>query len=223
MSIQAECREAMNRLAERGDVFTEFDVANEASHEGWSSKHFEQAVRQAYNVLQGDYKKGKLVRFGPVEFQGIQDYARRGTKIVYADAEKGPDGFETPNGIFPRLYAATDKLVRAGRRVGTSRDDTKPWDTQEVATKPGTTRGPAIDPAPLLRKIEELQAANRRLEKQLAEVTAPDHNGHTPTVNGDMTVPVKVSELIELLAVRLSNDPRLVEGVKTSVAEALIS
>lgn len=221
MSIQAECREAMNQLAESGAVFTEIDVANTASSQAWSGDHFEQAVKHAYNVLQGDFKKGRLVRYGPVNFRGKEDYARRATKIVYADAEKGPEIFDTPNGRFPRLFAESDTLNRAGRRVGTGRDDTKPWDAQTIG-KGGSMKGPPVDPGPLLKRIEELTAENARLRK----------NHPVPTTNGaavvydelpDVSVPVALTDLIDLLASRLSEHPRLVEGVKNSVAEALIS
>jgi hypothetical protein len=212
----------MNRLAAKGQVFTEFDVANAASHEGWSTKHFEQAVKHAYSVLQGDYKKGKLVRFGPVDFKGTKDYARRGTKIMYTSATVGPQSLETPNGEFPRMFAASDNLVRAGRRVGTGRDDTKPWADQQVTIK-RESRGPGVDPAPLLKEIQELREANSRLEK-LLKATGDGGNGRQVIHDDDaVEVPGRFGELVALLADRLAEDPRLLEGVKTSMAEALIS
>lgn len=221
MSIQAECREAMNQLAEGGAVFTEIDVANTAASSEWSSSHFEQAVKHAYNVLQGDFKKGRLIRYGPVTFRGKQDYARRATKIVYADAEKGPETFDTPNGDFPRLFAETDILNRAGRRVGTGRDDTKPWDDQTIG-RASSMKGPPVDPAPLLKRIEELTAENTRL-REGQPVAATNGNGVMHEAALPDTIPVALTDLIDLLAVRLSDHPRLVEGVKNSVAEALIS
>lgn len=209
MSIQAECREAMNRLAAGGGTFTEFDVANEASgqgQKGWTAKLFEQAVRDAYNVLQGDYKRGRLVRYGPVKFQGIQDYARRGTKIVYAHPTKGPTIFNTPNGDFPRMHAEKDALARAGRRVGTNRDDTRPWEGQIVNQR---RSGPPIDTAPLLRRISELEAEVARFK------TNGNGNG-----NGHSSADKEMDQLVELLVDRLT--PKVADGVKNSLAEALI-
>jgi len=115
MSIHTDCRAAIDRLAGQGGTFTEFDIANEASGQGtkgWSGKMFQQAAKDAYSVLQAGYKRGKLVRYGPVEYQGNTDYVRRGTKIVYADAEEGPKEFVTPNGTFARLVAEQDTLLK---------------------------------------------------------------------------------------------------------------
>lgn len=177
MSIQAECRAAMNRLADQGRVFTEIDVANEARSSGWSSTNLERALKDAYNVLAGDYKKGRLVRYGPVTFKGHQDYARRATKIVYADADKGPRTFDTPNGSFARLFSADDTLARAGRKVGTDRDDTKPWSVQSPVRKVAEAKGPPIDPAPFMKRIQELEAERNRLEKEL-QGCRNNGNGH---------------------------------------------
>lgn len=211
MSIQAECREAMNRLAYQATLFTEIDVANEAATDGWSSKHFDQAVRHAYNVLQGDYKKGKLVRFGPVDFNGVKDYARRGTKIVYADAYKGPKKFETPNGTFPRLLSANDRLSGPGRRTGTNRDDTKPWDGQTVTLKRQEPKGPPVDTAPLMRRINELESELKRYQK----------------VNGTPALPTPVPALasagggVDALVQSLVKEQ--MDDLREKLAEALIS
>lgn len=207
MSIQAECRTAMHRLAAKGEVFTEIDVANEASSDAWSTKHFEQAVKHAYNVLQGDYKNGRLVRFGPVEFQGVLDYARRGTKILYTDATKGPKLLDTPNGNFPVLKATDDKLSAPGRRSGTNRDDTKPWDSQTVTLKRQTVKGPPIDTAPLMKRISELEAEVNRLRKG---EPCPE-----PALAFDVDAGLK--QLVEYLV-----DP-VSERVKETMAEALIA
>jgi hypothetical protein len=218
MSIQAECRRAVHRLAARGEVFTEIDVANEASSSGWSGKHFEQAVEKAYNVVQDEYSKGKLVRYGPVDFRGNLDYARRGTKIVYADVLKGPEVLETPNGKFPRLSSDKDNLARAGRRSGTNRDDTKPWGDQIVTKSKQVHRGPPVDAGPLLKRIETLEAENRRLKAQ------PVSNG-----NGKHeSVAIDIEDLADLLESRMTEkvikrvQEELVEKVRSEMAEALI-
>lgn len=210
MSIQAECREAMNRLAHAGGLFTDIDVANEAATDGWSTKLYEQAVRQAYSVLQGDYKKGKLVRFGPVEYNGVSDYARRGTRIVYADAQRGPKEFETPNGKFPRLLSSNDSLSSVGRRTGANRDDTKPWADQAAATlKRVEPKGPPVDPAPLMRRIGELEREVKqyRDREEGKEVEAPA-NG-----NGNGIDPEFVQTLVK----------EQMDELREKLAEALIS
>ena len=207
MSIQAECREAMHRLATQGNAFTEIDVANEASQDGWSSKHFEQAVRHSYNVLQGDYKRGKLARFGPVDFKGVKDYARRGTKILYTDAGKGLRTLETPNGTFKRLLAKHDTMMVAGRKAGTNRDDTKPWDGQKVSVQ--KIKGPPVDTAPLERRIRELENELRKVastEPVVACETAPDVWRDIP-----------LTDLIEVL----SEHPKFREAISLTLADAL--
>lgn len=136
MSLQNDCRKSMEELALQGAVFTEIDVANQASKgKGWLEKNFKTAAKKAHETLYGAYKSGKLVRYGPVNYQGNEDYARKGTKIVYADAQSGPRIWTTPNGGFPRLAYENDLMSRAGRRVGTTRDDTKRWDIQTVQTR----------------------------------------------------------------------------------------
>lgn len=216
MSIQAECREAVNSLAAAGGTFTEFDVANEASgqgRKGWTSKLFEQAVKNAYNVLQGDYKRGKLVRYGPVEFQGNKDYVRRGTKIIYAHPENGPEQFETPNGSFARMHSEGDPLAKAGRKAGTNRDDTKPWGGQTVSTT--KQKGPAIDHEPLLKRIRELE---KERDVLAAKLENGNGNGHTTPV------PVEEPQMDQLVALLIDKLTEPVsENVKNSLAEALIS
>lgn len=197
MSIQAECREAMNRLAGQGKCFTEIDVANEASQDGWSGKHFEQAVKHAYNVLQGDYKRGRLCRFGPVEFKGVKDHARRGTKILYADSQRGPKVLNTPNGNFKRLLAVNDGMMAAGRKAGTNRDDTKPWESQDISVR--KVKGPPVDSAPLMKRIRELEE-----ELKSKEAVASLDN-------------LPLDTLIEMLA----DHPKFREAIGLTLADAL--
>jgi hypothetical protein len=219
MSIQAQCREAMNTLATEGGVFTEIDVVNHASQgKGWTEKLFREAADRAYSVLQSAYKNGHLVRFGPVEYRGTPDYARKATKIVYADPERGPRAWETPNGTFPRILAPEgDPLSAPGRKSNevVGRDDTRPWDEQRkpirarhlrsVATPDGS--GPPIDPQPLLRRIEQLEAEVREWREK-AESTGKEN-----------------SVLLDALADRLTPRvvPQVAEAVKESVAEAMLT
>lgn len=210
MSIHTDCREAMERLAANGKTFTEFDIANEASGQGtkgWSGKMFQQAVKDAYTVLQSAYKRGKLARYGPVDYKGHDDYVRRGTKIVYADAEHGPARFETPNGTFPRLLATEDTMLKVGRKPGTNRDDTKPWDDQ-------MSNGTPIDTGPLEKRIRELEIENAKLKAQ-AEADCKEPEA-APAVLTDAHEAL-LTELIE----RLGNG--VAEQVKVKIAEALIS
>ncbi len=217
MSIQAECREAMHRLASSGGTFTEYDVANEASGQGtrgWNGPMLEQAVKQAYTVLQGDYKRGKLVRYGPVNFDGSKDYARRGTKIVYAHPSDGPATLDTPNGSFPRLAFEDDDLSRAGRRRATNRDDTKPWAGQKVTQRTMAVNG-SIDPAPLLKRIEQLEAENAKLRANGDDALKAHNDAHA--AQHEQQLDALVDALVERLA------PRVTDGVKEKMAEALIS
>lgn len=224
MSIQAECREAMNRLADQGRVFTEIDVANEARRTGWATSHLERAMKDAYNVLAGDYKKGKLVRYGPVTFLGNEDYARRATKIVYADAVKGPDVWETPNGKFPRLFAEQDGLARAGRKVGTDRDDTKPWSVQAPMQRveERELKGPPVDVQPFMKRIQQLEDELARERKRQPIVAATTNNGKQVD---KLNLPVTIDELAEILEPRLFDRlvERATESVKESLAEKLIA
>jgi hypothetical protein len=64
---------------------------------------------------------------------GTEDYARIAGKIVYADAETGPDQWQTPNGNFPKLMIEDDTLKRQGRRAGTERSDAEPWEDQPLS------------------------------------------------------------------------------------------
>jgi hypothetical protein len=75
----------------------------------------------------------------------------------------------------------------------------------------------------LLKEIQELREANSRLEK-LLKATGDGGNGRQVIHDDDaVEVPGRFGELVALLADRLAEDPRLLEGVKTSMAEALIS
>lgn len=221
MSIQAVCREAMNRLAASGETFTELDVANEASGQGtkgWNGPMLQQAVKQSYAVLQGDYKRGKLVRYGPVVFDGVRDYARRGSKILYAHPGLGPEQLTTPNGIFDRIISDSDALARAGRRSKTNRDDTQPWANQIVTQK--TIGGPEVDVAPLLRRIQDLEAENLRLRREPVH----DTDNTEPAPDGAALDRI-IDALVDRLTVPVSDrvGQRVSGELKDKIAEALIS
>jgi hypothetical protein len=229
MSIQTECREAMTRLARQGGIFTEIDVANEARKSEWSGTLLERALKDSHRICASEYKKGVLVRFGPVEFKGHQDYARKATKIVYAHAQNGPQAWDTPNGKFPRLLARNDSLARAGRKVGTDRDDTKPWSMQAPLRKVEELKGPPIDPKPFLKRIQELEA---ELKQARNENHNGNGNGHREVVEAppapvvqQTSLAVAVNELADLLEDRLAGrlEEKLDERIRERFAEKLIA
>jgi hypothetical protein len=92
-----------------------------------------------------------------------------------------------------------DTIAKAGRRVGTNRDDTKPWAKQVVSVKQQADNS-GIDTRPLENKIQQLQSENNRLRKG---ATAPD-----------------IDELVELLVPLVTE--RVRDEVKESLAETLI-
>ncbi len=219
MSIQTQCREAMTALAAEGGLFTEIDVVNKASHgKGWTEKLFREAMDRAYAVLQQAYKGGNLVRFGPVTYHKTPDYARKATKIIYADAKLGPKVWDTPNGQFPALEFASDPLAGTGRksRDVLNRDDSTPWDSQKPQT--GSQRhlrpvedtpkgsGPPIDTRPLERRIQELERERDEWKAKAEEVV------------GENTV------MLDLLAEKGTPlvTERVQEAVKERVAEAML-
>jgi hypothetical protein len=199
MSIYSECSEALTSLMEHPPddlqgVFTEIDVVRKAGKPGWSSSNFKEAGRHANQVVGTQYRARKLCRYGPVTLpDGSQDYARIGSKIVYADAESGPEVFTTPNGEFPRLMIHEDSLGHPGRRVGTNRNDLDPWDTQDIRVKETTVAsngdGPGVDVRPFERRVAELEANLNRANKLLAERDKELErlrNQRAKTVNGSL-------------------------------------
>lgn len=138
-SIYKQCSEAASKLIEappeaHGGVFTEIDVVQRASKPEWSKDDYKEAHRQANQVLGTRYRERKLCRFGPVELpDGVKDYGRIASKIVYANAEGGPQEWETPNGTFPRLMIEGDDIGRQGRRFGTERTDLVAWGKAPVS------------------------------------------------------------------------------------------
>jgi hypothetical protein len=173
MSIQAECREAMNRLAGRGVTFTERDVVEAASMPNWSRLQVVKAQRAAYAVLQGDYRKGRLARFGPVAVNGLDDYVRNQAKIVYTSAVKGPSIVETPNGVFERMLADSDTISSVGRRPGIDRDDFIAWDQQGTHEAPRESADRATYDERMLDRLTDLLTprVEERIKHSLAAHT----------------------------------------------------
>lgn len=158
-SIYKQCSEAASKLIEdppkvHGGVFTEIDVVQRASKPEWSQDDYKEAHRQANQVLGTRYRERKLCRFGPVELpDGNKDYGRIASKIVYANADNGPEAWETPNGTFQRLMIEGDDIGRQGRRFGTDRTDLVAWGDGHTA--------PADD---LQRRVERLEKRIQWLE-----------------------------------------------------------
>lgn len=139
-SLYRQCSAAVDLLAEKppkqhGGVFTEIDVVSKAAaRHDWSQGDYQQGLHDANAVCGTQYRNRKLCRFGPVKLaDGTLDYARVAGKIVYADAETGPEAWETPNGEFPKLMIEDDELKRQGRRAGTERNDAQPWEDQVIS------------------------------------------------------------------------------------------
>jgi hypothetical protein len=152
MSVYKRCSQAVRELAQGSDLFTELDVIDRASENSWTEEEYRKAMTQANQIAYAYYRSGRLTRFGPVEYNGEQDYVRRASKIVYAGLKTGPTCIESPNGQFPRLMVFNDEIASVGRRSGTNRDDLRAW--------------PQTDNETLQRQIEQLSQRVRHLEKE---------------------------------------------------------
>lgn len=130
MSIYSDCSQAISDLAELHEVFTEIDVVNHAADDGWNKALYKEARKYANQIVSAKYRNGELVRYGPVEYGGIKDYARRAGMIAYGGATKGPEVWTTPNGSFPPISRHSDTIQTSGRRKGTARHDEKAWSDQ---------------------------------------------------------------------------------------------
>lgn len=167
MSLYRECSQAVERLmehppAKHGGVFTEIDVTAKAATREWSNDNLEEAMRHANQVCGTKYRERKLCRYGPVVLpDGTEDYARIASKIVYADADTGPDEWETPNGVFPKMMIEEDPLTAQGRRRGTVRNDLVAWDDQTHTARPLSREA---------RLKQELEAAKRQVARSQAEL-----------------------------------------------------
>lgn len=168
MSIYKACSSACRELAKTGEPFIDIDVVNAAAQDGWSDRNYREAQRQANQIVGTDYRAGKLVRYGPVTFEGNKDYVRKAGRVLYADAEAGPKTIETPNGKFKQISDRSDDLARVGRRQGTRRDDFTAWDQQS----PEAIRSDSmlVDGRPLERRIHQLEAELRAATKRCDEL-----------------------------------------------------
>lgn len=179
MSIYSECSKALRELMKDppedfGGVFTEIDVVRLAGHAGWSKDNYKEAVRHANNLMGAQYRARKLCRFGPVKLpNGQLDHARIASKIVYASAETGPKVWETPNGKFKRMMMENDPIQRAGRKIGTNRNDLASWDGQNlsmVSTKATPVPVPVDTPADVTPKVETHAEIVVRLRARIQEL-----------------------------------------------------
>lgn len=133
MSIYTRCAQAVEELradppSEQGGVFTELDVVQMALED---SDDVREVLREASNLCGRLYRESRLCRYGPVVISidgtEAQDYGRIATKIVYADADLGPNLWVTPNGSFPKLFLGSDGIAhQRGRRNGIKRNDLLP-------------------------------------------------------------------------------------------------
>lgn len=179
-SLYRQCVAAVGRLREKppkehDGVFTEIDVqikAASTAEKKWTQPDYQKALHEGNAVCGAQYRGRKLCRYGPVILEdGSEDYARIAGKIVYADAETGPEFWETPNGRFPKLMMEDDGLAKQGRRAGTERNDALPWAGQDIKPRQIHRRSPSVAPSTaspepdmertikdLLARVEELEA-----------------------------------------------------------------
>lgn len=143
-SVYKQCAAAIDRLVEdpprqHGGVFTEIDVATEAATEEWSTVEYTKSLHDSNEICGQRFRNRKLCRYGPVVIgkgqDKIEDYARIAGKIVYADADAGPEIWKTPNGDFKKMMVEDDTLSRQGRKPASNRNDAIPWSEQSLPTK----------------------------------------------------------------------------------------
>lgn len=232
MAIYHLCSQALKSLMEdpptdlpfyqeNPGVFTEIDIVNRAQNLAraeWGSDPaiFRQAMRNANQVAGTFWREMKVARYGPVELPDrSQDYARAASKIVYAHPELGPEWLKTPNGTFKRMMVWEDTIGRQGRKIGTNRDDTKPWDEQEITKTKAVTEVAKPDKAKAdlkaaQRRIEQLEAENRRVHEQAQRVGA---DGASPDLEA-------VIEMIGEMENRLQAIEAFVNQIRGAVSSA---
>lgn len=191
-SVYKQCAAAIDRLVEdsprqHGGVFTEIDVATEAATEDWSTVEYAKSLHASNEVCGQRFRNRKLCRYGPVVIgkgkDKIEDYARIAGKIVYADAETGPEIWRTPNGDFKKMMVENDTLSRQGRKPASNRNDATLWSEQSLPTKPRkpVSRVKNSDPKvradkdlkdmiiQLAQRVKSLEEAEAQREKFIAE------------------------------------------------------
>lgn len=166
MSIYKACSQACRKLAATGEPFIEIDVVNEAAQMGWSKANFKEAQRHANQIVGTEYRSGRLVRYGPVNYQDSVDYVRKAGRILYADSTLGPEKVKTPNGEYDRVQDRDDSIARVGRRKYAARDDFLPWQEQDATS---TEQPFLVDGRPLERRINKLEDDLRLAIKQRIE------------------------------------------------------
>lgn len=181
-SIYKECREAARKLLS-GDakpssygidapVFTELDVVIVAARQAgtWDEETFQKAQREASNAMGQFFRDAWAVRYGPVQVPGVNepDYMRVASRILYAPLE-GPATITTVNGTFASFTVDEDPITRQGRRLGANRDDTVPWDEQDILS---LGNGGEETPEHKIQRLErELRIARQRIA-ELESVSA---------------------------------------------------
>lgn len=183
------CARILDELIEHppsahGSVFTELEIVRKVLPKDWDPETepnlLKQAHRQANMVCGSYYRDRKLSRFGPVELSnGSKDYARIAAKIAYAPAEGGPEVWETPNGVFPKLMLEDDDITQQGRRYSANRNDLEPWDEQDfgvavihpaTAATAHTNGNGKASRKTQARRLRELEAMMKSHDKRLKEL-----------------------------------------------------
>lgn len=171
-SLYRQCAAAIERLLRNdpGGIFTEIDILTEAADpKRWTKDDYVDALHPANAICGTQYRQRKLCRFGPIVLSdGSEDFARIDGKIVYADAEHGPEHWETPNGAIPRLMIEDDNVGRQGRRAGTERSDDKPWGEQAASVRPKRVKRRKASGG----SVVDLRKENADLKEKVAELRA---------------------------------------------------
>lgn len=189
MSLYRRCSDALDDLIARppketGGLFTEFDVVRKAGLSDWTEEDFKEALKQANQICGTAYRARKLARFGPVDFNGHEDYGRIATKIAYAPADRAPDFWETPNGKFPRLMIEDDSIIKQGRKHGNTRNDLVPWN--KSADRELVKREPSVVDKSRIHQLEaDLRAAITRAENAEKEASRLRSHKAKTKVNGN--------------------------------------
>lgn len=244
MSIYSDCSQAISRLAELPAVFTEIDVVNEAASDGWSKANFKEARKYANQIVSAKFRSGEVVRYGAVEYEGIQDYARRASMIVYGGAESGPTTWDTPNGSFAQIPRHLDTIQTSGRKKGTARHDELPWAEQDapegirlMKVKGGSNSGRrkaadtksnahADEIARLTEELSRLRAENERLRAEKREGGSVSPAGTEPASGGlsrheiEEIVTDLVGEVEERVEERVAKVEKRMDGLMAFAGQA---